>query len=56
LRVVQSEDYFTTVDLDVFLYRDLAPQHVGEAPTQVGDCRRDYRAGPQRSMPNRKRA
>jgi hypothetical protein len=56
LCVVQSEDYFMTADLGVFLYRDLAAQHAGEASTQVGDCRRDFLAGPWRAMPNRKRA
>src|SRR5215469_4912963 len=56
LRVVQSKDYFTAVDLGVFMYRDLAAHHAGEASTQVGDRRRDFLAGPWRAVPNRKPA
>jgi hypothetical protein len=55
LRVVHGEDYFTSVDPGVFQYRNLAARHAGEASTEVGDCRRDYLAGPWRAMPNRKR-
>ena len=56
LRVVQNEEYFTSVDLGVFMNRDRAAHHAGEAPTELGDCRRDYRAALERAVPNRKRA